>query len=187
VQRGWRSSKYALRVLAPALALVSLALLPPSPAAVLAAGQAAPVQPRPRPALAATATPLPPLEQLQQDILAITRYPGVERGVWGIVVQSIDRPERLFELNPRTLLVPASVSKILPVAAAIDTVGWTFRFETALKTNGTIADGTLNGDLFIVGTGDPSIGGRAGEDLSGCIHALTALHIRPINGRVIGD
>ena len=158
-------------MLAPALALATLALLPASPAPGLAAGQAAPVQPRPRPApaLAPTATPLPPLEQLQQDILAITRYPGVERGVWGIVVQSIDRPERLFELNPRTLLVPASVSKILPVAAAIDTVGWTFRFETALKTNGTITDGTLNGDLFIVGTGDPSIGGRAGDDLSAWI------------------
>jgi len=174
-------------VLAPALALVSLALLPVSPAAVLTADQAAPVQPRPAQAPAEPAKPLPPLEQLQQNILAITRTPGVERGVWGIVVQSLDRPERLFELNPRTLLVPASVAKIVPVATAIDTVGWTFRFETALKTNGMIADGTLNGDLFIVGTGDPSIGGRAGEDLSGWISALTALQIRQINGRVIGD
>jgi D-alanyl-D-alanine carboxypeptidase/D-alanyl-D-alanine-endopeptidase (penicillin-binding protein 4) len=174
-------------VLASALALIGLALLPASPAAVLAAGQAAPIQPRPGPALAPSARSLPPLEQLQQDILAITRKPGVERGVWGIVVQSIDRPERLFELNPRTLLVPASVSKLLPVAAAIDTVGWTFRFETALKTNGTITDGTLNGDLFIVGTGDPSIGGRGGDDLSAWIDALTALQIRQINGRVIGD
>jgi D-alanyl-D-alanine carboxypeptidase/D-alanyl-D-alanine-endopeptidase (penicillin-binding protein 4) len=161
-------------------------------AALRAAGQAAPVSPRPGPAPvppapALPAKPLPPIEQLQQDILGLTRAPGVERGVWGIVVQSLDRPERLFELNPRTLLVPASVAKILPVATAIDTVGWDFRFETALKTNGMVTDGTLNGDLFIVGSGDPSIGGRAGDDLSGWINAVTALQIRQINGRVIGD
>ena len=179
--------QYACRVLAPALALASLVLLATGPTSVLAARQAAPVQPRPKPLPAASATALPALEQLQQDILAITRRPGLERGVWGIAVQSIDRPERLFELNPRTLLVPASVSKILPGATAVDTLGWTFRFETALKTNGTITDGTLNGDLFILGAGDPSIGGRGGDDLSAWINALTALQVRQINGRVIGD
>lgn len=179
--------QYAFRVLAPALALASLALLTASPASVLTARQAAPVPPRPRPAPPSDTTALPPLEQLQQDILAITRTPGLERGIWGIVVQSIDRPERLFELNARTLLVPASVAKILPVATAVDTVGWSFRFETALKTNGTITDGTLNGDLFIVGAGDPAIGGRGGDDLSAWITALAALQVRQINGRVIGD
>jgi D-alanyl-D-alanine carboxypeptidase/D-alanyl-D-alanine-endopeptidase (penicillin-binding protein 4) len=174
---------------ATVLAVVTLAVVP-APPAILAAGQAAPVQPRSRPAPAPTAPaarPLAPLEQLQQDILAITRSPGVERGIWGIVVQSLDRQDRLFELNPRTLLVPASAAKILPVAAAVDTLGWTFTFETALKTNGTITDGTLNGDLFIVGSGDPSIGGRAGDDLSAWIAALATLQIRHINGRVIGD
>ena len=188
MQRGGPGLRqYALCVLAPALALVGLVLFPASPASVLAARQAAPVQPRPKPAPAAPATALPPLEQLQQDILGIIRTPGLERGVWGIVVQSIDGPDRLFELNPRTLLVPASVAKILPVATAVDTVGWTFRFETALKTNGTITDGTLNGDLFVVGAGDPAIGGRGGDHLSSWIEALTALQIRQINGRVIGD
>ena len=187
MQRGERELRqHALRVLAPALALAGLVLLQASPTSV-AARQAAPVPPRPRPAPASPTPTLPPLEQLQQDILAITRAPGLERGVWGIVVQSVDRPERLFELNPRTMLVPASVAKILPVATAIDTVGWSFRFETALKTNGTITDGTLNGDLYIVGAGDPAIGGRGGEDLSAWINGLAALQIRQINGRVIGD
>ena len=68
------------------------------------------------PGFTSAATSLPPLEQLQHDILASTRMPGVERGIWGIVVQSLDRAERLFELNPRTLLVPASTAKLLSVA-----------------------------------------------------------------------
>ena len=42
--------------------------------------------------------------------------PGVQRAAWGIVVHSLDRDERLFDLNPRTLLVPASVGKIVALA-----------------------------------------------------------------------
>jgi len=113
--------------------------------------------------------------------------PGVERGVWGVVVQSLDRPERLFELNPRTLLVPASSAKLLSAATAIDTVGWNYRFETILETNGTIVDGVLQGDLVVVGSGDPSIGGRGGEALTAWIDSLKALGIQSIQGRVVGD
>ena len=40
------------------------------------------------------------------------------------------------------------------------------------RTNGVVMDGTLSGDLFVVGSGDPSIGGRGGDDLTGWIDAL---------------
>jgi len=55
------------------------------------------------------------LDQLRRDIMQATQSPGVQRGVWGIVVQSLDRNERLFDLQPGTLLVPASVAKLAVV------------------------------------------------------------------------
>lgn len=112
---------------------------------------------------------------------------GVSRGAWGIVVHSLDRHERLFELNPRMLLVPASVAKLAAVATAADAVGWDYRFETSLKAAGPIVDGVLQGDLLVTGSGDPSIGGRAGDDITSWIDALKASGLRRINGRVIGD
>ena len=128
-----------------------------------------------------------PLQQLRIDIAAATQAPGVDRAAWGIVVHSLDRNERLFELNPHALLVPASTAKLVSAATAADAVGWDYRFETTLRSNGTIADGVLTGDLFIVGSGDPSIGGRGGDDVGPWIDALKALGIRRIDGRVIGD
>lgn len=131
--------------------------------------------------------------QLQQDLLAATRLPGVERGVWGIVVHSIDRDERLFELNPRTLLVPASTAKIVTAASAVDAVGWDFRFQTSLSMSGPIenigtdAVGALQGDLLVTGTGDPSIGGRGGGDIAEWVDALKGYGIARIDGRVVGD
>ena len=135
----------------------------------------------------APATTLTPLDRLRLDITQATQTSGVQRGAWGVVVHSLDRNERLFELQPRTLLVPASVAKLATVATAAEAVGWDYRYETALQGTGPIADGVLKGDLIAVGSGDPSIGGRGGEDFSAWIAALQAAGIRRIEGRVIGD
>lgn len=127
------------------------------------------------------------LEQLQRDITQATQAPGVQRGLWGIVVHSLDRGERLFEFQPRALLVPASVAKIAAVATAAEAVGWDYQFETMLLATGSVADGILAGDLLVVGSGDPTIGGRAGDDVSAWVAAVKAAGIRRIDGRIIGD
>jgi D-alanyl-D-alanine carboxypeptidase/D-alanyl-D-alanine-endopeptidase (penicillin-binding protein 4) len=102
-------------------------------------------------------------------------------------VQSLDKSERLFELNARTLLVPASVAKLVTVATAADAVGWDYRYTTTLRTNGVVSDGVLRGDLLVVGSGDPSIGGRAGDDFSSWVEELKTAGVRRIEGRIIGD
>jgi D-alanyl-D-alanine carboxypeptidase/D-alanyl-D-alanine-endopeptidase (penicillin-binding protein 4) len=139
------------------------------------------------PAVPAAAAQSSPLAQLTSDILSITQSPGVRRGQWGIVVESLNRSERLFERNPDALLVPASVLKLLSVASAVDAVGWDYRFETSLRSSAAIIDGVLKGDLVVVGAGDPSIGGPAGDDLTAWVDALAALGIKRIDGRVVGD
>ncbi|MBI2828677.1 MAG: D-alanyl-D-alanine carboxypeptidase, partial [Acidobacteria bacterium] len=130
---------------------------------------------------------LDPLQQLKQDIAAATASMGVQRAAWGIVVHSLDRNERIFELNPRTLLVPASAAKLVSLSTAVDAVGWNFRFETTVRATAPLVDGTLQGDLLIVGSGDPSIGGRGGEELSVWVDTLKDLGLRRVDGRVIGD
>ncbi|MDA1185186.1 MAG: D-alanyl-D-alanine carboxypeptidase/D-alanyl-D-alanine-endopeptidase [Acidobacteria bacterium] len=135
----------------------------------------------------ATTPPPDPLQLLAHDITAATALPGVRRAAWGIVVQSLDRDERLFALNPGTLLVPASVAKLVSLAGAVDAVGWNFRFETEVRAAGPIVDGTLDGDLIVVGSGDPSIGGRAGQALSVWVDALKAIGLKRIEGRIVGD
>jgi D-alanyl-D-alanine carboxypeptidase/D-alanyl-D-alanine-endopeptidase (penicillin-binding protein 4) len=135
----------------------------------------------------AAAPALDPLQQLRQDITAATQLPGVRRGAWGVVVHSIDRDERLVELNPRTLLVPASAAKLIALAGAVDAVGWDFRFQTTVAAAGPVVDRTIIGDLILKGSGDPTIGGRAGQDFTAWIEALKALGVHRIDGRIVGD
>src|SRR5688500_15558618 len=131
--------------------------------------------------------PADAIAQLRHDLAQAARSAGVRRGVWGVAVYSLDRNERIFDLNPGTLFVPASVAKIVSAATAADAVGWDYRFETTLKATGPIVDGVLSGDLLIVGSGAPTIGGRAGDDVLRFTDAVKAAGIRRIDGRVIGD
>src|SRR5262245_27168074 len=116
--------------------------------------------------------PVDKLGELRNDLIAVTKMPGVQRATWGIAVQSLARNQRLFDINAQTLMVPASVAKLVSVATAAAAVGWDYRFTTTLRATGSIDDGVLRGDLLVVGGGDPAIGGRAGDDFSTWIEAL---------------
>lgn len=97
-------------------------------------------------------------------------------------------------VNPRQRMIPASNVKLITTGLALNTLGADFRFGTDLAYSGGIEeDGTLKGDLYIIGGGDPTTGSR-----SECAYALDRLFsewaqmlgnagIRRIEGRVIGD
>ena len=138
------------------------------------------------PVAVAPSRPVDPIGQLRDDITAATHAPGIQRAAWGIVVQSLDTGERLFELNPTTLLVPASTLKLVSLAAAVDAVGWQFSFTTNLRATERVAD-VIRGDLIVQGTGDPSIGGRGGRDVGDLVDRIKAAGVHRIDGRIIGD
>jgi D-alanyl-D-alanine carboxypeptidase/D-alanyl-D-alanine-endopeptidase (penicillin-binding protein 4) len=165
----------ALLVL-PAIAVLGHACIKKPPAA--------PMPPGPPPRLVA---PSANLDRLQQALAAATALPGVRRATWGIVVQSLARDERLFELNPRALLTPASVAKIVAAATASEAVGWDYCYETSVRAAGPISKGVLQGDLVVTGSGDPAIEGRMGGSLSAWVTALRAAGIQRVQGRIVGD
>ncbi len=65
------------------------------------------------------------------------------------------------EHNARMPLAPASNMKLFTTAAAIDILKPTFQVTTTVYARGAVdPSGTLDGDVKIVGHGDPTIGGR---------------------------
>ena len=152
--------------------------------ATLAAGCAKPRPGGPAPVAAPSAA----VSAMRNDIAALLDRPGLQRASWGIAVQSLRTGERLFEHNPRTLLVPASVMKVVTAAVAGAAVGWDFTFTTTVEIAGTVDGGTLSGDLVLRGSGDPATLGEGGTDLATAVRdALNARGITRITGRIIGD
>ena len=78
----------------------------------------------------------------------------------GIAVRRLSDGEEFFTRAPRDLFKLASNAKLFTTAVALRELGADYEFKTALIANGPIEDGRLEGDLVVVGGGDPSISGR---------------------------
>ncbi|HUR20765.1 MAG TPA: D-alanyl-D-alanine carboxypeptidase/D-alanyl-D-alanine-endopeptidase, partial [Vicinamibacterales bacterium] len=130
-----------------------------------------------------------PIER-RQALDAIFNDPLFARAMFGVRVESVADGRVLYTRNSEKLVVPASNMKLLTMSVAAEKLGWDFTFETRLEAAGTIADGTLNGDLIVVGGGDPSIDSQnfgASPLFDEWAEALRAAGIRRIQGRLIGD
>jgi D-alanyl-D-alanine carboxypeptidase/D-alanyl-D-alanine-endopeptidase (penicillin-binding protein 4) len=127
---------------------------------------------------------------IRKDIDAILAQPALARGYWGVLVKSLKSGETVYALNAQKLMMPASNMKIVTLAASADRLGWDYTYTTRFFIVGRIEDGVLDGDVVVVGTGDPSFGtgdGSAGRAFDACAERLKALGVRTILGRVIGD
>jgi D-alanyl-D-alanine carboxypeptidase/D-alanyl-D-alanine-endopeptidase (penicillin-binding protein 4) len=80
--------------------------------------------------------------------------------------------------------IPASNQKLLTSMAALDMLGASFRFPTTAVARMAPRAGVIDGDLFVVGSGDPEVGASAIARLAARIHAAG---IRRIEGAVVGD
>ena len=64
----------------------------------------------------------------------------------------------VFEKNGEVGMVPASCQKVVTSVAAFDILGKDFVYKTVLAYDGEIRNKTLNGSLYLLGSGDPTIG-----------------------------
>ena len=110
----------------------------------------------------------------------------------GISVQDA-QGKTLAEYNGDLRLTPASNTKLVTTGCALHAFGPDHRFKTKLGYTGSIQDGTLEGDLYILGGGDPTIGAK--DSIAYRPEALfwkwkTLLRnagIERIHGRIVGD
>ncbi len=150
-----------------------------------------PPAPRAASSPAATTTPAASrVETLGRVVDGVLASDTFARANVAFVARSLVTGETLYGRNGRTWLVPASTMKVLTAVAAAERLGWGFRFETRLVATGPVVRGVLDGDLIVVGTGDPTIN-RRHPDRAGVFdewaRALKAVGIERINGHVIGD
>jgi len=98
---------------------------------------------------------------LPSRISAILSDAQLARGFWGIEVLSLSSRKVLYSQNADKLFTPASNTKLFTTAAAIALIGPDYKCRTTVETTGTLDKyGRLNGDLLLVGRGDPNLSGR---------------------------
>lgn len=98
----------------------------------------------------------------------------------------------VLEHLPKEPRAPASCMKLVVTAASLDLLGPDHNFETHLKTVGKLNEGVLEGDLVVVGGGDPAICGRENPadplwELRPWVDLIRTKGIERIRGRILAD
>lgn len=125
--------------------------------------------------------------RLQQDSQSL--YASIS-----LTVLDAKTGEQLFAANPNMGLATASTLKTITTITAFNILGKDFQYHTDLLYSGTIDNyGTLNGDVVIKGSGDPTLGSwryagaKENVVLTLWVGAIKKAGIKRINGRIIGD
>jgi len=158
------------------------------------------------PAQARVVTPLLSVRRAPDALAAPRRAEQVAAAVAPIVarlpapgcVVVTDGDRTVFAHEPTLPLAPASTQKLLTASGLLDAVGPTGTLRTVLAVDVAPVDGRIDGDLWLIGEGDPLLTTEAYratfadpdqpatrfEDIA---DTVVALGVREIGGSVIGD
>lgn len=131
----------------------------------------------------ATVAPTSLYPVLSGIIAEARQIPGLAAAAIGVCL--IDpHGEVFFEDHARIAMIPASSLKTLTTATALEMLGPDFRFETRLRAAAPIVEGTIQGDIVIVGGADPMLAMR---DVTAWAQELKARGLMRVAGNVVGD
>jgi serine-type D-Ala-D-Ala carboxypeptidase/endopeptidase (penicillin-binding protein 4) len=133
-----------------------------------------------------------PVQKLHQDLDYLFSDPCLSNAFPGVAIQSLRTGEYLYLMNEHKLFVPGSNVKLFTSAAALLSLGPDYRYETTLDFKGTLQQTLLSGDLYLRGSGDPTLGVVFADDsttdaFNTFVSRLQSLGVQSISGRLIGD
>lgn len=122
----------------------------------------------------------------------LLQAPYMRGASFSLVVKDVQEGRTVNSYDTDRLQSPASVLKTVATATALEILGEDYRYPTTLEYDGILENGTLEGNLYIKGSGDPSLGSShfaPGQNkfLSTWIAALQKAGIKHITGSVISD
>ena len=122
----------------------------------------------------------------------LLQAPYMRGASFSLVVKDVQEGRTDYSYDTDRLQSPASVLKTVATATALEILGEDYRYPTTLEYDGILENGTLEGNLYIKGSGDPSLGSShfaPGQNkfLSTWIAALQKAGIKHITGSVISD
>lgn len=137
-----------------------------------------------------------PGNKLQAQLIILQQDPDLAHASWSLCVMDVKKKLVVAEHNSHLSLIPASIHKIITTATALAVLKRDFKYETHLEYDGVFdtLTGTLKGNLYIKGSGDPSLASEVFKKKSDTVpltdqwaKILSEKGIKKIEGGVIGD
>lgn len=126
----------------------------------------------------------------QTGLNAFVNAANFKRANLSLMVKDLSSDKIIVQHRANKNTIPASTTKIVTTATALEVLGPDFTFETKLQYDGLLNNGVLNGNIYILGGGDPTLGSAYIGDslfLEKWIEAIKATGIKKIIGAVVAD
>ncbi|WP_300923889.1 MULTISPECIES: D-alanyl-D-alanine carboxypeptidase/D-alanyl-D-alanine-endopeptidase [Muribaculaceae] len=108
-----------------------------------------------------------------------------------VLIYDLKNDREIASHNLDKPLIPASIMKAVTTATLLEKVGAGYRYVTPVYMTGRIDDGTLDGNILVEASGDPSINTsntpQTPDFITEIVDALKALKVTAIKGRIIVD
>lgn len=112
-------------------------------------------------------------------------------GKCALLVVDLKTGQTIASYNSESSLTPASITKCITVASTLSKSGPHYRYHTKCYATGPIKDGIIEGNLLIVGAGDPSLGAtvepKTPEFTVEIVQELLKMKITGVRGKIITD
>lgn len=137
--------------------------------------------------------------QTPSSVKQLLDAPFMKGAAFSLVVKDVHSGKIVCSYNTDLQVSPASVMKTISTAAALELLGEDYRFPTSLEYDGVIENGVLKGNLYIKGSGDPTLGSShfasdkntytpdQNKFIPEWITAIKKAGIKKISGAVISD
>jgi len=133
------------------------------------------------------------IQNLEKAFNNLLNDEQAKHAITSLCVLDANTGKILFAKNEQIGLATASTLKTITAATAFSILGKDYQFQTTLAYSGSItADGTLKGNLIIIGSGDPTLGSwryqnKENAVLTQWVSAIKSAGIKKIEGSIIGD
>lgn len=126
----------------------------------------------------------PAVADLASDIDEILADPRLDGSQASVVVADAGTGDVLYDHNGENRLMPASNQKLFTSAAAMGILGPGYRFSTTVESDARQSGRILAGNLYLRGTGDPTM---LAEDYEALADEIAAAGIQRVHGAVVAD
>ncbi|HEX9084441.1 MAG TPA: D-alanyl-D-alanine carboxypeptidase, partial [Gemmatimonadaceae bacterium] len=124
--------------------------------------------------------------ELGHVIDSLTSQAVFRNASWGVLIVNPRTGDTLYSKNAGKLFMPASNMKIITSAAALTLLGPDYTYKTTFLASGEVRDSLLDGDLLVIGRGDPTVSdnmrGVATTVMDALADSIRAHGIRQVSG-----
>ena len=128
--------------------------------------------------------------QMTSGLIKFLNNKNLARAAVSFKAIDLNTRKVIVSYNENMSLTPASNMKIVTTATALEVLGSRFCFETPLFYDGFIQESTLYGNLYVKGTGDPTLASEFTPNdkenfLKEWLYAVKRVGIRKVAGNIV--